>query len=139
MATKADFTQEEWETMQKGVTGAGMLVALADRGFFDSFKEASALAKHLKQAHEGNESVLVRELADTRHTGFGMTSSNTEVETETIEALGSSVATLEQKAPDELPAYRAFVLAVARSVADAAGDGDEAESGAMAKIEGALG
>ena len=47
MATKADFTQEEWEAMQKGITGAGMLVAISDRGFFDSFKEASALAKHL--------------------------------------------------------------------------------------------
>jgi hypothetical protein len=26
VATKADFTEEEWKTMQKGVTGAGTLV-----------------------------------------------------------------------------------------------------------------
>ena len=25
MAGKADFTEEEWETLQKGVTGAGLL------------------------------------------------------------------------------------------------------------------
>ena len=33
--------------MQKGVTGAGMLVSLGDRDFTDSFGEAKALAKHL--------------------------------------------------------------------------------------------
>ena len=26
MATKADFTEEEWKALEKGVTGAGMLV-----------------------------------------------------------------------------------------------------------------
>ena len=35
MATRADFTDEEWKTLQEGVTGAGMYVALVDRGFFD--------------------------------------------------------------------------------------------------------
>ena len=47
MATKEDFTEEEWETLQKGVTGAGFWMTIADRGFFDTFKESSALAKHL--------------------------------------------------------------------------------------------
>jgi hypothetical protein len=45
MATKEDFTEEEWETLQKGVTGAGFWMTIADRGFFDTFKESSALAK----------------------------------------------------------------------------------------------
>ena len=40
MAAKTDFTPEEWDTLQKGVTGAGMMVSLADPGFFDSFKES---------------------------------------------------------------------------------------------------
>ena len=44
MATRADFTDQEWEAMQEGIAGAGMFVALVDRGFFDSFKEANALA-----------------------------------------------------------------------------------------------
>ena len=50
MAAKTDFTAEEWDALQKGVTGAGMLVALADPGFFDSFKEIGALTKHLAEA-----------------------------------------------------------------------------------------
>jgi hypothetical protein len=30
MATKADFTEDEWHALQKGVTGAGMLVSVSD-------------------------------------------------------------------------------------------------------------
>ncbi len=40
MATKSDFTEQEWESLQKGVLGAGLLVSLSDRSFFDTFKEA---------------------------------------------------------------------------------------------------
>ena len=47
MATKADFTEDEWSTMQKGVTGAGLLVSVSDADFTDSFGEASTLAKYL--------------------------------------------------------------------------------------------
>ena len=59
MATKTDFTDSEWEALEKGITGAGTLVAISDRGFFDTFKEASALAKHVSAAHAENESELV--------------------------------------------------------------------------------
>ena len=31
MATKADFTEDEWKALQQGVTGSAMLVSLADR------------------------------------------------------------------------------------------------------------
>ena len=42
MPTKADFSEDEWQAMQKGITGAGMLVSVTDRDFTDSFGEASA-------------------------------------------------------------------------------------------------
>ena len=138
MARKEDFTQEEWETMQKGATGAGVLVSLSDRGFLDTFKEAGALAKHLADARKNSTSDLVRELAETRSTGFGITSSPAEVESETMDALRSSVTTLGAKAPDELEAFRAFVLDVAESVGQAAGGGEAAESGALEKVRSAL-
>ena len=47
MATKSDFTEQEWDQLRKGATGAGFLVSVSDRSFFDSFKEAGSLAKHL--------------------------------------------------------------------------------------------
>jgi hypothetical protein len=138
MAGKADFTEQEWETLHKGVTGAGLLVSVSDRSFFDSFKEAGALAKHLASARKDSSSQLVRELAETRGTGFGVTSSPDEIESETLEALGASVAALESKAPDEVEAYKSFVLDVAQSVAEAAEGGSEVEGSVIEKLRSAL-
>ena len=109
MAGKSDFTEEEWEQLRKGATGAGMLVAVSDRSFFDTFKEASSLAKHLAGARD-DRSQLVRELASERPGGFGLTDSPSEVEAETNAALRAAVGTLGSKAPDELDPYREFVL-----------------------------
>jgi len=139
MASKSDFTEQEWETMQKGVTGAGMLVSVSDRGFIDTFKEAGSLAKHLANARKSSDSEVVRGLAEVRGSGFGLTSSPDEIESKTLEALRSSVSTLETKAPDEVEAYRRFVLDLAQSVAGAAEGGDDVESGALEKIRSALG
>ena len=138
MAGKADFTAQEWESLQQGVTGAGLLVSLSDRGFFDTFKEAGALGKHTAQAKQSNSSQLVRELADIHGTGFGLTSSPGAVETETLAALRSAKTALASKAPDELDSYRQFVVEVAQSVADAAGGGETAERAAIEKINSAL-
>jgi hypothetical protein len=138
MATKADFTAEEWESLQQGVTGAGLLVSLSDRSFFDTFKEAGALGKHIAQAKQSSPSELVRELANIHGTGFGLTSSPDAVETETLAALQGAKTALESKAPDELESYRQFVVEVAQSVADAAGGGEAAEAGAIEKINSAL-
>ncbi len=138
MAKKADFTEQEWESLQKGVVGAGLLVSLSDRSFFDTFKEAGALGKHIAQAKQGSTSELVRELADVHGTGFGLTSSPDKVETETLAALQTAKATLESKAPDELEPYRSFVVEVAQSVSDAAGGGEAAESGAIEKVRSAV-
>jgi len=139
MASKSDFTEQEWETMQKGVTGAGMLVSVSDRGFIDTFKEAGSLAKHLANARKNSSSEVVRGLAEVRGSGFGLTSSPDEIESKTLEALRSSVSTLETKAPDEVEAYRRFVLDLAHSVAGAAEGGDDVETGALEKIRSALG
>jgi len=112
-----------------------MLVSLADRGFFDTFKEVGALAKHLSDARTTSTSSLVKEVAEVKGTGFGFTSSPQEVESETLQALRSSMSTLQAKAPDDAQAYREFVLNVAKSVASAADDTAVAESGAIEKIE----
>jgi hypothetical protein len=138
MAKKSDFTEQEWEALQKGVVGAGLLVSLSDRGFFDTFKEAGALGKHVATAKQSGSSGLLRELADVRGTGFGLTSSPDKVEKETLEALQTAKAALESKAPDELQPYRDFVVQVAQSVAAAAPGGETAESGAIEKVRSAV-
>jgi hypothetical protein len=138
MAKKDDFTEQEWEALQKGVTGAGLLVSLSDRSFFDTFKEAGALGKHVAQAKQKSSSELIQDVASVRGTGFGVTSSPDKVEEETLEALRTANTTLEAKAPEELELYRQLVLEVAESVSKAAGGGETAESGAIEKIRSAL-
>jgi hypothetical protein len=137
MAQKSDFTEQEWDQLRKGATGAGLLVSVSDRSFFDSFKEAGSLAKHLA-AGRSESSQLIRELSGERGMGYGVTSSPQEVESEALEALRSAVATLEAKAPDEVEANKSFVLDLAEGVGKAAGGGDEAEAAAVEKIRSAL-
>jgi hypothetical protein len=139
MATKADFSEDEWKALQKGVTGAGMLVSVSDSDFTDSFGEASALAKHLGGQRESNASELMREVAATKGTGFGMGDSPQEVEAETLAALQASIATLGTKAPDEVGAYRELVLGTATRVAEAKGGVTDVEAATIAKLESALG
>ena len=138
MAKKADFTEQEWEQLRKGATGAGLLVSVSDRSFFDSFKEAGSLAKHLAGGRS-DESELVRELAGERGSGFGVRSSPEEIESESLGAIRGAVSTLQAKAPDEVEAYKSFVLEVAEAVGKAAGGGEAAEAATVEKIRAALG
>jgi hypothetical protein len=138
MTGKADFSEQEWETLEKGVKGAGLVVAVSDKGFFDTFKEAGALGKHLDEARETHDSQLVRELTEVRRAGFGLTDSAGEVERETLAALRGAVTILAAKAPDELDAYRSLVLGVAESVAEAAKGIGAGESAAIEQIRAAL-
>jgi len=132
------YSDAEVETLRKGARGAALLVALSDRGFFDSFKEAGAMAKHLADARQKADSPLIRQLAEGAGTGFGLTDSPGAIETETIEALSDSRRILGEKDPAALQEYRRFVVELARSVSSAAGGGDEAEAATIRKIESAL-
>ena len=121
MATKADFTEAEWEALQKGITGSAMLVSLSDRDFTDSFGEVGALAKFLQGQQVAGPTQLVRELAKTHGTGFGLTTSPDTMRTETVAALTSSLEVLTAKAPDEVDGYRQLVLGASQAVAEAKG------------------
>jgi hypothetical protein len=139
MATKADFTEEEWKILQKGVTGAGMLVSVSDQDFTDSFGEVGALAKYLGAQRENAGSQLVQELANVRGSGFGFTDSADEVEAETLDALRAATDLLNAKAADEVSAYRELVLGVAAAVAEAKGGVTPVETAMIEKLGEALG
>lgn len=139
MATKTDFTEQQWKTMQKGVTGAGMLVSVGDRDFTDSFGEANAMSKYLVGQREQAESELVRELCHVHGTGFGISESPQKIEAETLSALSDSIAAIGSKSPDDVDAYRQLVLGVAEAVAEAKGGVSGAEAAVMEKLKGALG
>jgi hypothetical protein len=137
MAGKADFTEEEWDQLRTGATGAGLLVSVSDRSFLDAIKEASSFAHYLVDARDA-DSELVRDLASEHGTGFGAIATPSEVQDAADQSLRTAVATLRAKAPDEVEHYRAFVLALAQTVGRAAKGGDEAEAAAIERIETAL-
>ena len=139
MATKADFSEQEWEALRKGLSGAGMLVSLSDRDFTDTFGEAGALAKYLSGQQVASSSQLVRELASGRPSGFGLTASPDNVRAETMESIKAAVAALSAKAPEDLPAYREAVLGVAEAVANAKSGEAPVEASMIEEIRAAVG
>ena len=139
MATKADFTEPEWDMLRKGISGAGMLVSLSDRDFTDTFGEMGALGKYLAGQQVASPSALVRDLTHGRIGGFGLTASPDKVLAETMQALTGSIALLGQKAPDEVEAYRGLVLGLADVVAQAKGGVTPVETSMVDQIRGAVG
>jgi hypothetical protein len=139
MTSKADFTEEEWETLGRGLTGTGMLVSIADPGVMDSFGESSALAKYLSSQRTAGTTELMRELGGTHGTGFGLTANLDEVRAGTILALQSAIEILSAKAPNELEPYRQMVLGVANAVAEAKKGVSPSEDAVISVIKETLG
>ena len=139
MATKQDFTETEWQTLQKGISGSGVLVSMSDRDFTDTFGEAGAIGKYLSGLQLTGATDLVRELAHVRGTGFGLTTPPDRVRDETMTALKASVELLAAKAPDEVEPYRGLVVGLADAVAQAKQGTADVEAAAIAQIREALG
>jgi hypothetical protein len=150
MAGKADFTVDEWATMQRAVVGAALLVAVSDGGLADLRLELHAIGEKLAEARAGHGSELVQGLADIAdaRTGFHGRMRRSEVEGPALGALGAAVATLQAKAPDELDSFRYFVLDLAKTTAAAARSGpfaltgplvSEREAAAVDRIRAAIG
>ena len=138
MATKTDFTEPEWSALQKGLTGSAMLVSLADRDFTDTFGEVGAMTKYLQGQQVAGSSELIRELAKTHGTGFGVTTGPDRMRAETMASLQTGLAALAAKAPDEIEGYRQLVLGVSQAVADAKSGVAAAESSMLEEIRKAL-
>jgi hypothetical protein len=138
MASKKDFSEDEWTQLQHGLAGTVLLVSVSDPGLFDTFKEAGAAGKHYAEARRNNPSELVRELSADSGTSFGLAKKPQQLEAETLAALSGAAATLKEKAPDDAEAYKQFVVEVAQSVAEAAKGTSAAESAEIEKIRSAL-
>jgi hypothetical protein len=138
MAAKTDFTEDEWNTLHRGLTGAGMLVSISERGFTSTFKETGAMAKFLATQSQEGTSQLARELAGTHGSGWKVSSSADEIKNGALAALRSSVQILTAKDPEDLADYRELVVALAQRVSDAAPEGESVEKDAIDSIRDAL-
>jgi len=139
MATKADSTEPEWNTLERGVTGAGMLVSMSDPSFSDSFGESKALATYLTGQRAAGATQLTRQLGAARGTSFGMTAKPEEIHAGTMDALRSAMDLLSAKAPEEVEPYREMVIGAAIAVAEAKSGVKPAEAATIDAIKEALG
>ena len=126
------LTEDEMKTVRSAAIRAGALVAQAEPGFFDTFKESFAASKAVKAASP--------EVRDLVAGGFPEMPSGgkEEVNARTVELLRQAVGILTQKAPQLLEQYRQVVLQSAKDVAAAAGDTSQKETAALGEIERAL-
>jgi hypothetical protein len=144
MTGKADFTAEEWELLIEAPSGAGMIVVMASRGGMmrETFSMAKAYAEARQQHGQSellDEVVSTKPKVDRSHHG-----PHEELEEHALAQLRDAAALLEAKAtPEELDAYRRFVLALTERVAAAHKEGGEqvsdAERATIDKIASALG
>jgi hypothetical protein len=144
MTGKADFSKEEWELVSEGPPSAGLIVVTAQHG--GMFRETFAIGKVYAEARrEHGASQLLDEIVAARperdHTRYR---SFEELKQNGLQHLRDTIALLEQKAtPEEVAAYKRFVLTVADKVANAHREGGSdvsaAEQAAIDEIATALG
>jgi hypothetical protein len=142
MTAKADFTEEEWNTVREGPAAAGIIVLTAQSG--GSFRESWALAKTYTEARKQHgQSQLLDELVSEKP-DVERYRSVEEQEQHGLAGLRDAVDVLERKAqPEEVEEYKAFVLHVAERVAKAHEEEGEpisaAEQAAIDEVASSLG
>ncbi len=120
MTGKADFTEQEWETVLEGPPSAGMIVITAQRG--GTFRETFAMAKAYREARkEHGQSELLDAIAAAKpevdHTRYH---SPDEARQAGLQHLRDAVELLSRKATgDELSDYKRFVVTLSEKVAHA--------------------
>jgi hypothetical protein len=128
----ADLTEEEEKIVRSAALRAGALVAQAEPGFLDSFKETFAASKAVKAASPEVQKLVTGGLPEMPSGG------KDEVNARTLDLLRQAVGILTEKAPQLVEEYRQVVLQSARDVAAAADDTSPNETAAIGEIERAL-
>lgn len=140
MATKADFTDAQWQELVFAIEDTMTYVALSNGPkFFESFKEVGAAAHFMADQSKTSTSTLVRDLAQGGYTkrDKSLTADPTNMESSALDRVAAASKVVADVAPDELPAFKTFLLGVADAAAEVNGV-DERETAALDKIKDAL-
>jgi hypothetical protein len=151
MAGQRDFTLEEWATMRKALTVAGVIVALSEGGGEEMLSEILAVTQRLRRAGIDHPNQLVRELSAMRRfqSGLQPNMKRAVYEEEGLAAIRTAAGHVAAKAPRDLEAFRDFVLELATAAANAHKEGGigglggvrvtAAEAAAIVRVQRALG
>src|SRR5262245_31484526 len=133
MATKADFTADEWKQIQRAPFMAGLaVVAASPSGPFGVVKEMFAVGKMLAEVKtQGSSNGLIKALGADLENGARDQSAPTELQGKTpdqarsyaVYSLRQVTALIEKKAKPESQGFNQWLVLVARKVAEAAKEG----------------
>jgi len=128
MATKADFTLEEWETLLSTPVAAGMLVVIADMHVagllreFEAMESAEADASTAGAAHDLVEALIadMKPYDDDKDTE----TSGEDARLEYLAVLRAAAGIVDGKcSPDEAVGYKQWIIATAQATAEASKEG----------------
>jgi hypothetical protein len=159
MATKADFTEEEWATLVRSPMVAGAAITLADPGGpIEVVKETSAVIKFATGSSGEQRDDLVGELAgevrglaEQRKNPLGdFKPRGALAGKEIVDEISRANEIVSAKAsPEEAEAFRAWIIECAQRAADAAKEGgfmgfhaervSQGEKDMLAQLRSALG
>lgn len=129
MASKDDFTPEEWEAISDGPVYAGMMTITASKG--GTFRETFSMSKAWAEARQRQgESELLDAVVAEKPKLDEKQGSAIEMHNAGSQMLQQAVQAIESKSPADLEAYRSFVTGLAQRVAEAhEEDGEKVSSG----------
>ncbi|WEB43599.1 DUF1003 domain-containing protein [Streptomyces yunnanensis] len=129
-----DFTPEEWATLGKSLMASGVLVALAE-GVADP-EEIFALVKLLREASISHSRRLIRELAEasTFDTGLQPGTRYADYAGPALQTIREATGIVAHTAPEELTDFRAFLMDITATVADANNEGGFLGLGARPRV-----
>jgi hypothetical protein len=162
VANKAMFTPEEWTKLLESVMMAGMAVTAAEpSGLWGLLKEAFSSGSALMDARTSGANELIRALAADFATGEGRTTARDgvqaklsgsklpDIKVKAIASLREAAAIVNAKAPEDAPAFKAWLRRIAQKAAEASTEGSflgfggvqvsDAEKATLAEISTALG
>ena len=162
MASKASFTPDEWGRVLASPMVAGMAITAADpSGLWGLMKEGMAGGWALLHAKQNpNANALVKALADDFATGDARSPARERIQTtfkgaqlgdlkgRAVEELRAVASIVRTKAPEDAPAFTAWLRDVAQKAAEASKEGgflgfggvavSDAEKTTLAEISAAL-
>jgi hypothetical protein len=143
MADKSNFTPDEWKLLLESVMMAGIAVSAADpSGLWGLLKESFAGGAALAAVKtDPSAKPLIKAVVADFETAQGRTTARdglteklkglkpAEITARCIETLGQAGALVDEKAPDDAAAFKAWLRQISQHVAEAASEGGLFSSG----------
>ena len=137
MATKSDFSQEEWKQILQGVMMSAMAITAADpSGLWGTLKEGFASAGVLaKVKTDDNSNKLIQAIVDDFGTSEGRSIAKDglsekfkskapdQIQSLAMRDLQDVVAILQRQAPEDAQAVKDWFMIISQSVAEASKEG----------------